>query len=81
MKTYSQVFEKLSKAHSRSVDLSKFNDLVGEDMPEITPDKIGKFRVYQILRRRFGVNFKNHPAAKQVLTHFENEVKMNQHRG
>ena len=79
MKTAYQIIEIVKNKPRKPVDLSKFAESLGEDMPEFPADRIGRFRVQQILRRRFGTNYKSHPLAREIIEHFDREVKAFEH--
>ena len=76
MRTAHQIFASLAPRRPKLIDFSQFAEAVGEDMPDITPDKIGKYRLQQVLRRRFGTNYKNHPLSAQLLKHFDTNSKV-----
>lgn len=63
-----------------AADLPK---LLGEKMPDMPKNRIGRYRLMNALRMRFGPGFKNIPGIKDVISDFdkdietENIVKMN----
>ena len=57
-------------------DLSRWSDQLGEDTPKIPLNKIGRFRLLNLLRRKYGVNFKNVGQAQQILKVFDTKVKV-----
>lgn len=71
-KTGFQISQALkSRGAPQTIDFSQFHEVMGEEMPGITPDAIGKYRLQQVLRRRFGATYKNHPVAQAALKHFQ----------
>lgn len=58
------------------MDFSRFHEAVGEPIVGITPDRIGKFKLQQVLRRKFGINYKNHPIGVEALKHFETSARV-----
>lgn len=58
--------------------------LLGEKMPELPKNRIGRFRLTNALKLRFGPGFRNIPGIKSILEEFdrdietENIVKMNE---
>ena len=65
------------------MSMSDLPKLLGEKMPEIPHNRIGRFRLNQALKLRFGPGYKNIPGIKNILSEFdkhvetENIVKMN----
>jgi hypothetical protein len=55
------------------MNMGPIKDVLGDDMPEITPTPLGRFRLVSALRNKFGDNYNNVPKAKIALTHFDNE--------
>jgi hypothetical protein len=56
-------------------DVSGLREQLGEDVPAMPLTKIGKFRLQQFLRRKFGVGWKNVAQAKSILSSFETAMK------
>lgn len=52
-------------------DVSGIREEVGEDVPNLPLTKVGKFRLQQFLRRKFGVGWRNVSQAKDILSRFE----------
>lgn len=52
-------------------DVSSLREEVGEDVPSLPLTKVGKFRLQQFLRRKFGVGWRNVSQAKDILSRFE----------
>lgn len=77
MKTLSQVIAKMARVPKpKMVDLSPFHEALGEDMPNITADKLGRYRLQEVLRRRLGPGYRNHALGQAVMKHFEAHAKM-----
>ena len=49
--------------------------LLGEKMPELPRDRVGKFRLVSALQQRFGQQFRNLPMIKNILSEFDQEVE------
>lgn len=58
------------------MDMSKHMDVFGEDIPDIELNSVGKFRLMQMLRHRFGANYKSFPKAREIVGQFEKEMKL-----
>lgn len=57
--------------HISMADLPK---LLGEKMPEIPKNRIGRYRLNNALKLRFGPGYKNIPGIKNILAEFDSEV-------
>lgn len=68
--------ELLGKAGSKTdLSLKDLPQILGEKMPELPKDRIGKFRLIQSLQLRFGDGFRNIPNIKNILEEFDKEVE------
>jgi hypothetical protein len=73
------------KSEGRKLTLEDLGDLVGENLPEINFDAVGKHRLVTALRNRFGEGYRSIPAAKDIIADFEEkrsfEERLSQLRG
>lgn len=60
----------------RKLNLTPFRQVLGEDIPDLPLNKIGRFRLLQALRRKFGISFKNVGQAKKLLDMFDRQLKI-----
>ena len=60
---------------AKMADLSHFSEHLGEEIPSISLDKIGKFRLQQLLRRKFGAGWKSIDLPSKIMGHFEKQLK------
>lgn len=49
--------------------------ILGEKMPDLPRNRIGKFRLVQALQQRFGAGFKNVPMVSKIMKEFDEEVE------
>ncbi len=63
-----------SKAEN-DFDLSDLPDLLGEKMPELPKNRLGRFRLLNALQLRFGPGFRNIPGIKKILSQFDSHVE------
>lgn len=61
-----------SKPRSQ-MEMGPIKDALGDDMPQITPDALGKYRLMMALKNKYGANYRNVPMAASAMKHFENE--------
>lgn len=59
----------------KKLTLEDLPDLVGESLPEINFDAVGKHRLVTALRNRFGDGYRNITAAKDIIADFEEKRK------
>lgn len=70
-------------AEKTEISLKDLPELLGEQMPEMPLNRIGKYRLMQALKIRFGAGYRNLPMIKNLMHEFdeemnvENIVKMN----
>ena len=75
--------ELLGKEAGSPMSAADLPKLLGEKMPDMPKNRIGRYRLMNALRMRFGPGFKNIPGIKDVISDFdkdietENIVKMN----
>lgn len=64
-----------AKAASQGMSLDNLEDIFGEKVPELPRNTIGKFRLRNALRQRFGDEYANIKGVKQLLSDFDEEVR------
>lgn len=57
------------------MSLDRLSDVLGAKTPELPRNTIGRFRLTNALRERFGDGYRNIPGVKQLLTDFDEEVR------
>jgi hypothetical protein len=68
--------ELLGKAGSKAdIGLKDLPMILGEKMPELPKNRIGKFRLIQALQVRFGDGYRNLPHIKSIIDEFDKEVE------
>jgi len=55
--------------------LDNLPGILGEKMPEIPLDRVGRFRLSRALKNRFGDGFRNIPGVKSLLKDFDKKMK------
>lgn len=71
--------------HRDKLTLADLPKLLGEKMPHLPYDRVGRIRLVNALHQRFGPGFKNVPGIADILSEFDKEmhvastVKMNHH--
>ncbi len=68
--------ELLGKAGDKSdLGLKDLPQILGEKMPELPRNRVGKFRLIQALQVRFGDGYRNLPFIKNIISEFDKEVE------
>lgn len=57
------------------LELDDLPQLLGERMPKLQFDPLGRHRLINALRDRFGANFRNIPGVQQVINKFDDHAK------
>lgn len=60
--------------HRTKLTLEDLPKLLGERMPQIAYDRVGRVRLINALHQRFGTGFKNIPGVADILEHFDKEM-------
>jgi len=60
--------------HRTELSCEDLPKLLGDKMPVITYDRVGKLRLVNALHQRFGPGYNNLPHVKQIMDHFEKEM-------
>jgi hypothetical protein len=55
------------------LNLAPIQDALGDEMPEISPTPLGRYRLVTALQYKFGNNYRNIPKARAALEHFDSE--------
>lgn len=57
------------------MDLKPIHAVLGEDTPAISPTPLGRMRLLNALKAKFGANYRNIPQASKALDHFASEMR------
>ena len=61
---------------SGSLSLDQLPDILGESMPELPRNNVGRFRLVRALQQRFGKNFRSLPGVSNLITEFDKDVEL-----
>lgn len=68
--------ELLGKSGAKSdLSLADLPEILGEKMPELPKNRIGKFRLVSALQARFGPAYNNIPMVTKLIKEFDDEVE------
>ncbi len=65
------------EAKSRKLTLDDLGDILGERMPKLEFHPVGRMRLTQALRQRFGDSYRNIPGVDDILKEFDKEAQFN----
>lgn len=60
--------------HRTQLTFDDLPKLLGQRMPEITKDRVGRFRLMNALQMRFGDGYRNIPMLRGLLDEFDKEI-------
>lgn len=63
--------EVMGKAGAQKITLERLPEILGEKMPRLPLNRVGKVRLIQALRNRYGASYRNLPGVSDVLKEFE----------
>lgn len=63
-------------ASKRKLNMEPFRQVIGDDCPDLPLNKIGRFRLAQALRRKFGAGYRNVGQAEKLMKYFDRQLKL-----
>lgn len=57
------------------MSLKDLPDILGEKLPELPKNKVGRYRLIRSLRQRFGDGYRNIPGVKGLVEEFDDEIR------
>jgi hypothetical protein len=64
-----------SEIAERGIRLADLPELLGEGMPELPQNAVGRFRLLRSLKARFGPNFRSLPGVAGVVKEFDENLE------
>ena len=64
-----------SAASSRKLSLDDLGDILGERLPKIEYSPVGRYRLQNALRSRFGDDYRNLPGVDDIMKEFDEHAK------
>jgi len=69
-------------AHAaQGMQLSRLHEVLGDAMPELPRNAVGRHRLIRALNQRFGPNFRSLPGVKDLVGQFDDEVAFEERIG
>lgn len=63
-----------SGGESGKLTLKQLPEILGDAMPKLPRDRVGKLRLTTALRNRFGHDYRNLPGVEDLLKEFDEEI-------
>ena len=76
MSKHASLSELRGKSGGHEIDLHDLPHLLGDNMPKLEFHALGRVRLVQALRRRFGANYRSVPGIAGLMTKFDHEAKI-----
>lgn len=70
----SEIMGKAGAEANGQLSLKDLPALLGDGMPELPRDAIGRHRLIRALQQRFGANFRSLPGVGGIVSQFDNEI-------
>jgi len=67
--------EVMGKSGGTVKSLDRLHELLGEKTPRLPINQVGRMRLVQALKNRFGVGFRNLPGVSDLLSEFDSKVE------
>lgn len=65
---------KAEEIKSKGLSLNDLPEILGEAMPDLPKNSVGRFRLVRALRNRFGANYRSLPGVSNVLKEFDDNL-------
>jgi len=62
------------EASSGELKLKDLSSILGDSMPELPKNNVGRFRLIRALQQRFGKNFRSLPGVSSVVKEFDDDI-------
>lgn len=63
----------------QKLSMDHLPDLLGEKLPELPVNAVGRYRLVNALRNRFGNGWRNIPGVKDIVSDFDSKIEL-EHR-
>jgi hypothetical protein len=70
-----------SGTKGEDLKLSRLHEILGDAMPELPRNAVGRHRLVRALQQRFGRNFRSLPGVSGLVKEFDHETKFEQKLG
>ena len=67
--------EVMGKGAGQKITLERLPEILGDKMPRIPLNRVGKVRLIQALKNRYGAGYRNLPGVSDTLREFEDATE------
>ncbi len=64
-----------SQSGTKGLRLEQLPDILGDGMPELPRNPVGRHRLVRSLQQRFGNNFRSLPGVKELVAEFDKDIE------
>ena len=69
-----EMIGKTASNNHRGLKLSQLGEILGDSMPELPRNQVGRHRLIRALQQRFGLNFRSLPGVKNLVKEFDDDL-------
>lgn len=62
--------------NKESYTMEDLPELIGDAIPDITRDRVGRLRLQHLLQKRFGVTWQSYPGLKSLMEDFDKDMEV-----
>lgn len=70
----SEIMGAAGAAKSNNLELRHLPQILGDAMPDLPRNQVGRFRLIKALQQRFGDNFRSLPGVSGLVKQFDSEI-------
>lgn len=68
-----------SQGSKKGLSLSHLPEILGNAMPELPRNPVGRHRLIRSLQQRFGPNFRTLPGVSNIIAEFDKDLEFEKH--
>lgn len=68
--------ELMGSSASQGISLGKLPEILGDAMPELPRNNVGRHRLIRSLQQRFGNNWRSLPGVKDLVREFDDDIAL-----
>jgi hypothetical protein len=76
MNNFKDLYPNPNAGSGPKMDMAPFHEVFGDQTPHIEPTPIGRYRLVNALKGRFGDSYRSYPTAIKLLNHFDSQYDL-----